>query len=49
MHLICRDCGKVSEVAPELVAPVVERLQTDEGFVADVGHLTIFGSCKECT
>ena len=49
VHLICRDCGKVSEVPPDFVAPVVERLQTDEGFVADVGHLTIFGSCKECT
>lgn len=48
VHLICRECGKVSEVGPDFVAPVVERLETDKSFVADVGHLTIFGSCKEC-
>ena len=49
VHLICRACGKVSEVGPDFVAPVVERLLTDNGFVADIGHLTIFGSCKECS
>lgn len=49
VHLICRLCGKVSEVEPDFVAPVVERLRADQGFVADVGHLTIFGSCKECS
>jgi Fur family ferric uptake transcriptional regulator len=48
VHLICRDCGAVSEVEPAFVAPLVEKLKADQGFIADVGHLTIFGSCAEC-
>lgn len=49
IHLICRECGKVTEAEPELVAPLVDRLAADQGFVTDVGHLTIFGSCQECS
>jgi Fur family ferric uptake transcriptional regulator len=48
IHLICRDCGKVTETAPEVVAPMLAALQDSQGFVADVGHLTIFGSCEAC-
>lgn len=48
VHLICRDCGSISEISPAVVGPLVKRLKADHGFVADVGHLTIFGSCKEC-
>jgi Fur family ferric uptake transcriptional regulator len=48
LHLICRDCGAVTEVAPAVVAPMLQALQDSEGFVADVGHLTIFGACAEC-
>ena len=48
IHLICRDCGKVTEAAPSIVAPMLAALEETKGFVADVGHLTIFGSCEEC-
>ncbi len=48
VHLICRGCGRITEVSPETVEPLVEHLRTDEGFVADVSHLTVFGRCKEC-
>jgi Fur family transcriptional regulator, ferric uptake regulator len=48
VHLICRDCGAVTEIEPEVVGPLVRDLEAEHGFVADVGHLTIFGSCKEC-
>jgi Fur family ferric uptake transcriptional regulator len=48
VHLVCRDCGAVTEVAPETVSGVVERLAREEGFVADVGHLAIFGRCRDC-
>lgn len=47
-HLICRGCGQVNEVTRDLVAPLVDRLQADRGFTADVGHLTIFGTCAGC-
>jgi Fur family transcriptional regulator, ferric uptake regulator len=48
IHLICRDCGKVTEVEPQVVEPLLDTLAATQGFVADVGHLTIFGSCEEC-
>ncbi len=48
VHLVCRLCGRVTETAPELVAGVVEELARSDGFQADVGHLAIFGRCREC-
>ena len=48
VHLVCRVCGTVAETAPALVADVVETLRAEEGFVADVGHLAIFGTCRNC-
>ena len=48
VHLVCRGCGAISEVGPETAAPMVERLQASDGFVADVSHLTVFGHCREC-
>ena len=48
VHLICRTCSAVAEVSPEAVSSLVDRLERNEGFVADVGHLTVFGTCKNC-
>jgi hypothetical protein len=30
-----------------VLAPVTERLAADHGFTVDVGHLTVFGTCKD--
>lgn len=49
VHLICRDCGTVTEIERDVITPLVETLLDDHGFVTDVGHLTIFGSCAECS
>lgn len=49
VHLVCRVCGKVAETSPDLVGGVVRELQESEGFRADVGHLAIFGTCRECS
>jgi Fur family ferric uptake transcriptional regulator len=48
VHLVCRDCGSVTETVPAVVADVVDRLAADEGFAADVRHLAIFGRCRSC-
>lgn len=48
VHLVCRMCGQVTETAPELVAPLVRDLQDAHGFRADVGHLAVFGICRDC-
>ena len=47
-HLVCRNCGRVESVDPEVVRPFGDRLRAERGFVADVGHLTVFGHCEEC-
>lgn len=49
VHLVCRGCGGITEVEPGTVAPLVDLLQQEHGFVADVGHLTVFGECRECS
>lgn len=48
VHLVCRGCGDVSEVGPELVDAMVGRLLADRGFQVDVGHLAVFGTCSRC-
>ncbi len=48
-HLVCRNCHGVTSVNPDVVAPTVARLSDDYGFRPDIGHLTVFGLCKECS
>lgn len=47
-HIVCRNCSRVTSVDPEVMGPVTERLAQEHGFVTDIGHLTIFGTCVEC-
>ncbi len=49
VHLVCRDCGGITEVEPHTVAPLVDLLRQEHAFVADVGHLTVFGECSRCS
>ena len=49
VHLVCRECGAVTEVTPEEVAPMTNVLKDRYGFATDVGHLTVFGTCRTCT
>ncbi|MEV2272039.1 Fur family transcriptional regulator [Nonomuraea africana] len=48
VHLVCRGCGEVSEVRPEMADGLVKGLEAELGFVADVRHLTVFGRCRGC-
>ncbi len=48
VHLVCRGCGEVIEVRPELAEGLVSGLDAELGFAADVHHLTVFGRCREC-
>lgn len=49
VHLVCRSCEGIAEVEPDVVGDLVDRLAAQEGFAADVGHLAIFGLCRECS
>ncbi|MCW2882230.1 MAG: ferric uptake regulator, Fur family [Sphaerisporangium sp.] len=48
VHLVCRGCGQISEVRPELVQGLVSTLRDELGFETDVRHLTVFGRCRDC-
>src|SRR6201985_2463256 len=43
VHLVCRGCGKITEISPEVARPLVAALETGQGVETDVGHLTVFG------
>jgi Fur family ferric uptake transcriptional regulator len=48
VHLVCRDCRRIIEAEPAVVAPMVDSLEERYGFATDIGHLTIFGTCRSC-
>ena len=49
VHLVCRSCQTVSEAEPAVAAEMVERLADNRGFRTDVRHLTLFGTCRNCS
>jgi Fur family ferric uptake transcriptional regulator len=48
VHLVCRACHAITEVEPDVIAPLTTSLREHYGFTTDVGHLTIFGTCRDC-
>jgi Fur family transcriptional regulator, ferric uptake regulator len=48
VHLVCRECGRVVQVGPAAVAPLVTALEAEQDFETDVRHLTVFGRCGAC-
>ena len=48
-HLVCRNCHRVISVDPDVLTPVTERLAADHAFTVDIGHLTVFGHCGDCS
>jgi Fur family ferric uptake transcriptional regulator len=49
VHLVCRDCGEVDEVAPSMLDDLVRTLEGERGFRVDIGHVALFGVCARCT
>jgi Fur family ferric uptake transcriptional regulator len=49
VHLVCRSCHRVIDATPDEVSPLTAALHEKHGFTTDVGHLTVFGQCQECT
>ena len=48
LHLVCRDCGSVTETNVEIADALVRRLAQEHGFQTDVGHFAIYGRCRRC-
>jgi Fur family ferric uptake transcriptional regulator len=47
-HLVCRSCGAVDEIDPALLQPLATRLVAQRGFLVDIGHVALFGTCRTC-
>ena len=48
VHLVCHDCGNVTEVPTALMAGLAERLDDGLGFELDVAHVALSGLCRDC-
>ncbi len=49
LHLVCRDCGSVTETDVSLADTLVGRLADQHGFQTDVAHFAIYGRCQACS
>ncbi len=47
-HLICRSCGKVTEIKPKSLEGWLQSLAEQHGYQDPVHFLEIFGTCREC-
>ena len=48
LHLVCRECGSVTETDVSTADALVHRLAEQHGFETDVAHFAIYGRCKGC-
>ncbi|NHC46854.1 Fur family transcriptional regulator [Motilibacter aurantiacus] len=48
LHLVCRDCGRVTEADTSVADDLVKRIAREQGFAVDVSHFAIFGRCRDC-
>lgn len=47
-HLVCQDCGSVTEVDDELFGPFATSVRDNYGFVVDIHHFAMLGRCLSC-
>src|SRR5438477_2141440 len=43
LHLVCRECGGVEEVAPQVLDSAAHQIAAEHGFQVDASHFAIFG------
>jgi len=48
IHLVCRQCGGLIVMAPAGMVPLVEQIQAEHHFTADLQHLSLSGLCASC-
>jgi Fur family ferric uptake transcriptional regulator len=47
-HLVCLDCGSVTDLEDGVFEPLREFLRRDYGFAPRIDHMAIFGHCRLC-
>ncbi|CCH78235.1 putative iron uptake regulatory protein [Nostocoides japonicum T1-X7] len=48
VHLVCNDCGSVSEFPLDLAGSLVHAVDEQTGFAVDLTHVALHGSCARC-
>jgi Fur family ferric uptake transcriptional regulator len=48
LHLVCRECGGINEVTPDVLDSAAQQIAAQHGFAVDVAHFAVFGTCAEC-
>ena len=48
VHLACHRCGRIDEVAIELLDELGKLLLAERGFELDPTHLALSGTCRNC-
>ena len=48
-HLVCRNCRKIISIERDDIERALGELAGRHGFTPDYGHLTVFGTCADCT
>lgn len=48
VHLVCRSCGEVDDVAAGVLDALAHTLEKEKSFLVDKGHVALFGVCGAC-
>lgn len=48
-HLICTECGSVTEVKLDLLEALEDEIEEEEGFLIRDHNVKFYGICKNCT
>ncbi len=48
-HLVCQECGAVTEIDDARFGPFVASIRDSYGFSVDVHHFAMLGRCAACT
>ncbi|MBV8161372.1 MAG: transcriptional repressor [Acidimicrobiia bacterium] len=47
-HIVCEDCGLVTELDRNTFNTLARRLAATQGFVVSAGHFAVTGQCQQC-
>ena len=48
IHLVCRQCNRIIDADPNILESLHEALYSQYEFIADLQHISIFGTCLDC-
>ncbi len=48
IHLVCRQCGRVTDADQDLLSSLNRQLQSQYQFAADLQHISVLGLCRDC-